>query len=75
MSEKNDVEEEDQEEVPSHEGLQKVFALTHEREILESPIDLHLPKATAIELPPLEWHHMEVEPKRVKLTNSGHTGD
>lgn len=72
---RNDEEEEANKELRLHEGIQKIYTLIHEGVVLESPIDIHIPNAIALELPPLEWHHMELEPKRVKLTNSGHTGN
>lgn len=39
----------------------------------ESPVDINLSNAVPIELPLLKWHHHELPPKKMKLTNTGHT--
>lgn len=40
---------------------------------LESPVDINLSNAIPFELPILKWHHHELPPKKIKLTNTGHT--
>ncbi|XP_017772053.1 PREDICTED: carbonic anhydrase 1-like [Nicrophorus vespilloides] len=61
------------EDLPIHEGVQKVLDLVHNCTVYESPIDIHIPNTVKLELPPLTWHHLELPPKKVKLTNTGHT--
>lgn len=41
--------------------------------IFESPIDLNVAKMKEIDLPLLEWVNFEVPPKKMKITNTGHT--
>lgn len=39
----------------------------------ESPIDLNIGKMKIVELPPLIWTNYQIEPKKIKATNTGHT--
>lgn len=41
--------------------------------IFESPIDLNIAKMKEIEMCLLEWINFEVPPKKMKVTNTGHT--
>lgn len=41
----------------------------------ESPIDINLSKVVPVIMPSLEWHHHDLPPKKMKLTNSGHTSN
>lgn len=38
-----------------------------------SPLDINLSRTLQISLPPLEWNNYEVEPKKMKLKNTGYT--
>ncbi|KAK2588627.1 hypothetical protein KPH14_006395 [Odynerus spinipes] len=40
---------------------------------LESPINLDISNMTVINLGPLQWNHHNVAPRKVKVTNTGHT--
>ncbi|KAF2880446.1 hypothetical protein ILUMI_25724 [Ignelater luminosus] len=39
----------------------------------ESPININLSTSIPLELPLLEWHHIDLPCKKMKLTNTGHT--
>lgn len=41
----------------------------------ESPIDINLSRAVPLVVSSLEWHHHQLPPKKMKLTNSGHTSN
>lgn len=49
--------------------------LVHTEGIFESPIDLNIAKMEEIELPLLEWVNFEIPPKKMKVTNTGHTSE
>lgn len=40
----------------------------------ESPVNLNIANMKEIRFPELIWHHYDVIPKKVKLTNNGNTG-
>lgn len=42
---------------------------------LESPIDLDISYMKIIELDPLEWIGIDVAPRKLKITNTGFTGN
>jgi hypothetical protein len=41
---------------------------------LSSPINLNISKMKVIELNPVEWFNYTSIPRKIKLTNTGHTG-
>ncbi|KAJ8967843.1 hypothetical protein NQ317_005514 [Molorchus minor] len=41
--------------------------------IFESPVDINITYTREIEVLPLEWNNFEVPPKKIKITNTGHT--
>ncbi|XP_033215271.1 carbonic anhydrase 2-like [Belonocnema kinseyi] len=47
--------------------------LVHEEGDLSSPIDLNISNMTVAELNPLLWCNYDIPPKKLKLTNTGHT--
>ncbi|XP_018569032.1 carbonic anhydrase 2-like [Anoplophora glabripennis] len=47
--------------------------LVNSEGIFESPIDLNVAKMKEIDLSLLEWVNFEVPPKKMKVTNTGHT--
>lgn len=42
---------------------------------LESPIDLDIGRMRVIELDPLKWIGIDIAPRKLKLTNTGLTGN
>lgn len=56
----------------SRDAVQLIQDLVH-RETYESPIDINLSHMTQIELPKIKWHHVDLTPKKMKVTNTGHT--
>lgn len=42
---------------------------------LESPIDLDIGRMKVIQLNPLKWANVHVAPRKVKITNTGYTGN
>lgn len=56
----------------SKDAVQLIQDLVH-HDTYESPIDINLSNMTRIELPKLKWHHVDLMPKKMKVTNTGHT--
>ncbi|KAJ8919119.1 hypothetical protein NQ315_012104 [Exocentrus adspersus] len=63
--------ERNKDEVP--EDQMGIRNLVHTEGIFESPIDLNIAKMKDINLPLLEWYNFEIPPKKMKVTNTGHT--
>lgn len=47
--------------------------LAQESSLQSSPLDINLSRTLQINLAPLQWNNYEVEPKKMKLKNTGHT--
>ncbi|XP_022920688.1 carbonic anhydrase 3-like [Onthophagus taurus] len=56
-----------------YDGIKVIQEYMLKAEIGESPIDINLSRTIPISLPPLQWHHHELPPKKMKCTNTGHT--
>nr|CAH7764194.1 unnamed protein product [Callosobruchus chinensis] len=59
--------------VESLEKQIKIRELVSNEGCFESPININLSHSTPMNLSPLKWVNFEVPPKKMKLTNSGHT--
>lgn len=57
------------------ENLQFVQELAEIDGPFESPININFRDLTKLELPPLVWNRSDTVPKKMKLTNTGHTGN
>ncbi|KAF5271826.1 hypothetical protein FQR65_LT05057 [Abscondita terminalis] len=68
-------EERDSENVPPRKDTkQHWFAkLGKDQGKLASPIDINLTYTVPLQLEPLEWQFLDSPPKKIKLTNTGHT--
>ncbi|KAJ4450313.1 hypothetical protein ANN_01733 [Periplaneta americana] len=40
-----------------------------------APIDINLSATQSIDLPPLSWYNYDIPPKKMKITNTAHTGE
>lgn len=56
-------------------NVQLIQQLANSEGKLESPIDLDISYMKVIELNPLLWRNYNVTPKKLKLTNTGYTGE
>ncbi|GJQ69617.1 hypothetical protein Trydic_g6707 [Trypoxylus dichotomus] len=56
-----------------YDGIKVIQEFMLKAEIEESPININLSETIPISLPPLEWHHYDLPPKKMKCTNTGHT--
>lgn len=56
------------------ENLQFIQELAEVDGPFESPININFLDLTKLELPPLNWNRSDAVPKKMKLTNTGHTG-
>ncbi|EEZ98484.1 Carbonic anhydrase 3-like Protein [Tribolium castaneum] len=54
-------------------GPRYIQTLTDTETVYESPIDINISKTKEIQVPPLTWHHLDLPPKKMKVTNSGYT--
>lgn len=71
----DDNEETDTEEKKELTLEELLIELRENEHNLESPINLNITKMRMIELPDLAWQNYEIPPKKIKLTNSGHTSN
>lgn len=50
-----------------------IQSLCEKEGLFESPVDINLSKSIPMELPPMEWYHLDLPCKKMKLCNTGHT--
>ncbi|ENN78979.1 hypothetical protein YQE_04563, partial [Dendroctonus ponderosae] len=56
-------------------NLKNVCEVLESEELHESPIDINISKVIPVDLaPPLSWVNYDSPPKKMKITNTGHTG-
>lgn len=58
----------------SEEMVRLIQQLAHTDGKLGSPINLNISEMKVVKLNPLQWFNYNVMPKKLKLTNTGHTG-
>ncbi|CAH0559003.1 unnamed protein product [Brassicogethes aeneus] len=68
-----DIDDEDLDEDDTIQGY--VRRLANTESIPLSPIDINIVSTVQIETPNLEWVNFDVQPRKMKITNSGHTGN
>ncbi|XP_067205284.1 carbonic anhydrase 7-like isoform X2 [Linepithema humile] len=57
----------------SEEMVKLIQQLAHTNGKLKSPINLNISEMKVVKLNPLQWFNYNVMPKKLKLTNTGHT--
>ncbi|XP_060524448.1 carbonic anhydrase 2-like [Cylas formicarius] len=50
-----------------------IWDLLNTEQVFESPIDINLSQTTPLDLPPLKWENFGIPPRKMKVTNTGHT--
>lgn len=67
-AERNSVPEEN-----TSDGRLLIQSLPDTEQVHESPVDINITHTKEIQLPPLQWYNFELQPKKMKLTNTGYT--